>query len=172
MLAVRAGASARGAARVLRSLPRHDARIEAPEWIQSDPARHGRRRVGVGRIFRSRSGRHRPDAREPSLGLDLEADARLSADRHGSAQGGFHGWLAVILAPPVAAADEATRLKHEFLENVHPASWQNPEPCAVYDLVILGAGPAGLLAAHGAAILGRKVALIERDLLGGNLLNF
>jgi pyruvate/2-oxoglutarate dehydrogenase complex dihydrolipoamide dehydrogenase (E3) component len=76
------------------------------------------------------------------------------------------------MVPPAEASDEAMRLKRELLENVHPASWRNPEPCGAYDLVILGAGPAGLLAAHGAAILGVKVALIERDLLGGNRLNF
>jgi pyruvate/2-oxoglutarate dehydrogenase complex dihydrolipoamide dehydrogenase (E3) component len=63
-------------------------------------------------------------------------------------------------------------LNHEFLDNIRPAAWRNPEPAGTYDLVILGAGPAGLLAARGAATLGRKVALIERDLLGGNCLNF
>jgi pyruvate/2-oxoglutarate dehydrogenase complex dihydrolipoamide dehydrogenase (E3) component len=58
-----------------------------------------------------------------------------------------------------------------LLENVHPPAWRNPEPADTYDFVILGAGPAGILAARGAATLGRKVALIERDLLGGNCLN-
>jgi pyruvate/2-oxoglutarate dehydrogenase complex dihydrolipoamide dehydrogenase (E3) component len=58
-----------------------------------------------------------------------------------------------------------------LLGNVRPPDWRNPEPTGPYDLAILGAGPAGLLAARGAATLGRKVALIERDLLGGNCLN-
>jgi pyruvate/2-oxoglutarate dehydrogenase complex dihydrolipoamide dehydrogenase (E3) component len=58
-----------------------------------------------------------------------------------------------------------------LLDNVHPPDWRNPEPSGIYDLAIVGAGPAGLLAARGAATLGRKVALIERDLLGGNCLN-
>jgi len=58
-----------------------------------------------------------------------------------------------------------------LLANVRPPDWRNPEPTGTYDLAILGAGPAGLLAARGAATLGRKVALIERDLLGGNCLN-
>jgi pyruvate/2-oxoglutarate dehydrogenase complex dihydrolipoamide dehydrogenase (E3) component len=58
-----------------------------------------------------------------------------------------------------------------LLDNVHPPDWRNPEPGGVYDLAIVGAGPAGLLAARGAATLGRTVALIERDLLGGNCLN-
>lgn len=58
-----------------------------------------------------------------------------------------------------------------LLENVHPPDWRNPQPPGCYDFVVVGAGPAGLLAARGAATLGRKVALIERNLLGGNCLN-
>jgi len=40
-----------------------------------------------------------------------------------------------------------------------------------YDFVIIGAGPAGLLAAHRAVSRGATVALIERNLLGGECLN-
>jgi pyruvate/2-oxoglutarate dehydrogenase complex dihydrolipoamide dehydrogenase (E3) component len=58
-----------------------------------------------------------------------------------------------------------------LVENAHPLSWKNPEPKATYDLVVIGAGPAGLFAAKGAPRLGKSVALIERDLLGGNSLN-
>jgi pyruvate/2-oxoglutarate dehydrogenase complex dihydrolipoamide dehydrogenase (E3) component len=58
-----------------------------------------------------------------------------------------------------------------LLDNVRPPAWRNPEPTGTYDFLVLGAGPAGLLAARGAATLGKKVALIERDLLGGNCLN-
>ena len=56
-----------------------------------------------------------------------------------------------------------------------PMSTRRPgairSPTGTYDFVIVGAGPAGMLAARGAATLGRKVALIERNLLGGNCLN-
>ena len=38
-----------------------------------------------------------------------------------------------------------------LLANVHPANWQNPKPAARYDLVVIGAGTAGLVAAAGAA---------------------
>src|SRR5947207_1637498 len=65
----------------------------------------------------------------------------------------------------------ADRSDRELSENGHPASWINPIPPARYDLVILGAGPAGLLAAEEAATLGAKVALVERNLLGGECLN-
>ena len=57
------------------------------------------------------------------------------------------------------------------LRNVRPVDWRNPKPAERYGLVVVGAGTAGLVAAHGAAALGAKVALIERDLLGGDCLN-
>jgi pyruvate/2-oxoglutarate dehydrogenase complex dihydrolipoamide dehydrogenase (E3) component len=61
--------------------------------------------------------------------------------------------------------------ERERLENVHPPGWRNPQPADRYNLVVVGAGTAGLVAAHAAAALGAKVALIERNLLGGDCLN-
>lgn len=55
--------------------------------------------------------------------------------------------------------------------HVHPRDWVNPEPAARYNLVVVGAGTAGLVTAAGAAGLGAKVALIERDYMGGDCLN-
>lgn len=55
--------------------------------------------------------------------------------------------------------------------NVHPADWLNPKPSGKYNLVVIGAGTAGLVTAAGAAGLGAKVALIERHLMGGDCLN-
>lgn len=55
--------------------------------------------------------------------------------------------------------------------NVHPTDWTNPEPSGRYNLVVIGAGTAGLVTAAGAAGLGAKVALIERNLMGGDCLN-
>ena len=63
------------------------------------------------------------------------------------------------------------RFERERLANVHPVNWRNPSPASRYGLLIIGAGTAGLVAAHGAAALGAKVALIERELLGGDCLN-
>src|SRR5665213_298384 len=58
-----------------------------------------------------------------------------------------------------------------FLRRVRPDAWQNPAPRDVYDLAILGAGPAGIAAAESAARLGVSVVLIERNRIGGNSLN-
>ena len=55
--------------------------------------------------------------------------------------------------------------------NVRPPDWTNPTPSGRYNLVVIGAGTAGLVAAAGAAGLGAKVALIERSLMGGDCLN-
>ena len=42
----------------------------------------------------------------------------------------------------------------------------------VYNVVVIGAGTAGLVTAAGTAGLGGRVALIERNLMGGDCLNF
>lgn len=59
----------------------------------------------------------------------------------------------------------------KLIDNVHPSDWVNPTPMGKYNLVVIGGGSAGLVAAIGAAGLGAKVALIERQLLGGDCLN-
>ena len=66
----------------------------------------------------------------------------------------------------------ATGENRALVENVHPSGWLNPEPATCYNLVVIGAGTAGLVCAAGAASLGAKVALIERHLLGGDCLNY
>jgi pyruvate/2-oxoglutarate dehydrogenase complex dihydrolipoamide dehydrogenase (E3) component len=58
-----------------------------------------------------------------------------------------------------------------LVQNVHPSGWENPEPAPCYNIVVIGAGTAGLVTAAGAAGLGAKVALIERHLMGGDCLN-
>src|SRR5450759_4165875 len=61
--------------------------------------------------------------------------------------------------------------EQERMENVRPSGWRNPTPAGRYDLVVVGGGPAGLVAASVAAAMGAKVALVERALLGGGCLN-
>ena len=57
------------------------------------------------------------------------------------------------------------------IANVHPPDWENPTPAPRYNLVVIGAGTAGLITAVGAAGLGAKVALIEKHHMGGDCLN-
>ena len=42
-----------------------------------------------------------------------------------------------------------------LIANAHPPGWVNPEPAPRYNLVVIGAGTAGLVTAAGAAGLGR-----------------
>ncbi|HKR79130.1 MAG TPA: FAD-dependent oxidoreductase, partial [Nitrospira sp.] len=58
-----------------------------------------------------------------------------------------------------------------LIENVHPSAWANPQPAGRYNIVVLGAGTAGLITAVIGAGLGAKVALIEKHLMGGDCLN-
>ncbi len=55
--------------------------------------------------------------------------------------------------------------------NVRPSGWVNPTPDGRYNLVAIGAGAAGLVSAAGAAGLGARVAIVERELMGGDCLN-
>ena len=63
------------------------------------------------------------------------------------------------------------QFNEELVNNVHPPQWKNPSPSARYNLVVIGAGTAGLVTAAIASALGAKVALIERHLMGGDCLN-
>jgi pyruvate/2-oxoglutarate dehydrogenase complex dihydrolipoamide dehydrogenase (E3) component len=59
----------------------------------------------------------------------------------------------------------------ELIDNVRPPDWKNPEPAGRYNLVVIGAGSAGLIASAVAAGLGARVALVERHRMGGDCLN-
>jgi pyruvate/2-oxoglutarate dehydrogenase complex dihydrolipoamide dehydrogenase (E3) component len=73
------------------------------------------------------------------------------------------------ITPLIHSQDHYNRL---LLSHVRPESWANPRPAGKYNLVVIGAGTAGLVSAAGASGLGAKVALIERNLMGGDCLNF
>ncbi|WP_026841935.1 mercuric reductase [Citrifermentans bremense] len=64
-----------------------------------------------------------------------------------------------------------TAENRELEANVRPGRWINPAPSGRYNLVVVGAGTAGLVCAAGAASLGARVALVERLALGGDCLN-
>ena len=81
-----------------------------------------------------------------------------SSSTHESTSGGV----------PLLPDDEHNRLLEA---NVRPRDWCNPQPEGRYNLVVIGAGTAGLVTAAGAAGLGARVALVERHLMGGDCLN-
>ncbi|MFQ5992049.1 MAG: mercuric reductase [Nitrospiraceae bacterium] len=58
-----------------------------------------------------------------------------------------------------------------LVNNVHPPGWVNPDPSGRYNLVVIGAGTAGLVTVAIGSALGAKVALIEKHLMGGDCLN-
>ena len=70
-----------------------------------------------------------------------------------------------MMAYPGQQFDELTK------RLVFPSEHQNPTPKSRYHLVVVGAGPAGLIASISAAGLGARVALIESRFMGGDCLN-
>ena len=97
------------------------------------------------------------------------ARRRLSTVEMAAATGGSAGAADPITLPEMSPLDEHNQ---ELMANTHPGDWVNPDPAPVYNLVVIGAGTAGLVSAAGAAGLGAKVALVERHLLGGDCLNY
>jgi pyruvate/2-oxoglutarate dehydrogenase complex dihydrolipoamide dehydrogenase (E3) component len=71
---------------------------------------------------------------------------------------------------PIVTPDDV--YNRRLIENLHPANWVNPTATERYNLVVIGAGTAGLVSAAGGAALGAKVALIERHLMGGDCTNY
>ncbi|MCA9052324.1 MAG: mercuric reductase [Planctomycetaceae bacterium] len=78
------------------------------------------------------------------------------------------GALAGDALPQLVPHDAHNRA---LVDLVRPPDWVNPRPADRYDLVVIGGGTAGLVAAAGAAGVGAKVALVEKQLLGGDCLN-
>ncbi|WP_448563797.1 mercuric reductase [Trichothermofontia sp.] len=76
-------------------------------------------------------------------------------------------------SPPEPALQPLDDYNQILMAQVHPPNWVNPQPAACYDLVVIGAGTAGLVVAAGTAGmgLGLKIALVEKSLLGGDCLN-
>ena len=66
---------------------------------------------------------------------------------------------------------EHDKFNQNLISDVFPSNWKNPKPAEIYDLVILGTGPGGMAAATFARKKNAKVAIIEKEHLGGALLN-
>ena len=75
-------------------------------------------------------------------------------------------------AASVFQFEPGDQYNRELAANVHPSDWVNPTPKQRYNLVVVGGGTAGLVTAAGAAGLGASVALVEKNLMGGDCLNF
>ena len=157
--------------------------IAIAERLQSDSV--GRRpvRLGLRGLFRTRPGHRRPDDRKLSVRPDLEADAAMPLYRQRTAPRRLLGRLVVMTNSPAQQehrmqCDQTPQdgppddcFRRALVDNVHPSAWRNPKFAGRYNLVVIGAGPGGVTAAREAAALGAKVALIERDLIGGDRLN-
>ena len=72
-------------------------------------------------------------------------------------------------ADPLIQPDDD--FNRRLVANVHPPAWNNPRATDRYNLVVVGAGTAGLVTAAIGAGLGARVALVERHLMGGDCLN-
>lgn len=75
------------------------------------------------------------------------------------------------MATFVSSPSRTDPYDQQLIGNVHPPEWSNPKPAGRYNLVVIGAGTAGLITAAATAGLGGKVALVERELMGGDCLN-
>jgi pyruvate/2-oxoglutarate dehydrogenase complex dihydrolipoamide dehydrogenase (E3) component len=73
-------------------------------------------------------------------------------------------------APAVRNVSSGHVHDEALLAHVRPPGWMNPRPRGVYNLVVIGGGPAGLVASIGAATVGARVALVEKQRLGGDCL--
>ena len=60
----------------------------------------------------------------------------------------------------------------DLYDNVHPMQWVDPaNDQGKYDMLVIGGGAGGLVTAAGSAGVGARVAIIERNFLGGDCLN-
>src|SRR6516165_8395019 len=75
-------------------------------------------------------------------------------------------------AAPVSRFEPEDQYNRTLTDNVHPFDWVNPVAKRRYNLVVVGGGTAGLVTVAGGAGRGASVALVERNLLGGDFLNF
>ena len=53
------------------------------------------------------------------------------------------------MMPPQIEVKPADEFNKKLVENAHPPEWANPKPRGRYNLVVVGAGTAGLVAAAG-----------------------
>src|SRR5499426_2690936 len=86
------------------------------------------------------------------------------SDVRGSGAKGGHTMTTVELFP-------ADSYNQTTIQQGHPPGWTN-RAGGDYDLVVLGGGPAGLVAAITATAGGHRVAMTDQRLTGGTCVNF
>lgn len=62
--------------------------------------------------------------------------------------------------------------QNNFKRNTFPPDWINPKAEEKYDLLVVGGGPGGMTAAAFARSFNVRVALVEKEHLGGECLNY
>ncbi|MFW5697308.1 MAG: dihydrolipoyl dehydrogenase family protein, partial [Fimbriimonadaceae bacterium] len=80
----------------------------------------------------------------------------------------------VTCGPSVALPAGIERLIREISEMQEPSEKEQPMPSDNYDadIIVIGAGPGGYVAAIRAAQLGASVTVVEKEFLGGTCLNW
>src|SRR3989442_14089995 len=71
--------------------------------------------------------------------------------------------------PMIVLPDDEHNRK--LVSNVRPPDWVNPDPIGTYNIVVIGAGTAGLVTAVIAAAGGAKEALTAKNQIGGWCIN-
>src|SRR2546427_13191773 len=71
--------------------------------------------------------------------------------------------------PVIVLPDDEHNRK--LVSNVRPPDWVNPDSTGTYNIVVIGAGTAGLVTAVSAAAGGAKVAPIAKHLCGSSMIN-
>src|SRR5262249_31985519 len=155
--------------------PRQARRVRA-RLVDRDDAGNGDVRVHRRPERRPRAGRVRHQQRlgQPEVGTqrgwicgDRRDRGLCNQDRYARAKGANLNVASDALKiTPLDVHNQA------LLARVRPPGWRNPTPARRYNLVVVGAGTAGLVSAVGAAGLGAKVAIVERAFMGGDCLNF
>uniref|UniRef100_A0A7S2UXV1 Mercuric reductase n=1 Tax=Fibrocapsa japonica TaxID=94617 RepID=A0A7S2UXV1_9STRA len=81
------------------------------------------------------------------------------------------GTTAEVPVAPEAHVSPMDEHNTHLVDNVHPPTYENPEPREDYDLVVIGAGVSGLLSVIMGKALGKRCAMIEKQYMGGDCLN-
>ena len=66
------------------------------------------------------------------------------------------------MSPAESLVEPNDEFNRQLVANVHPTEWTNPTPAGRYNLVVIGAGTAGLVTAAIAAGLGARASNYER----------